>query len=423
MSDSAGNDILREAIAAEKGGDRSTARLLLALATEAAPKNEIAWIWRASLSENPVESIKFLETALNINPTSEAANEALRNSLLNAGITAAQAGDRETARVYLIRATEASPKNEIAWMWRAGVTDNPAEALTFLEKALEINPANEKAKNAAEYYRNKIKAAQAWYCPICQTKSQTKFVNCPECRCVLSLADFADAISNFKSDEPKINEGLARLQRKLTEKAEFATHYYIGMALLNLQRFPESIEHFNAAQILNPDNLHFAQNLAALQKRLQKKSKKAKVDTPVPGAQLTPLETILPISSALPPKKRVVVADGSPTMVRLIHLALAKAGYDVIDAADGYDVVESLAASPPPDAAIVDVDLPGFDGYETCRKIRQKPETASIPVVLLTEQDEIFDKKRGKMAGMTVSLSKPFQPDALIRLIREFCPT
>ena len=423
MSEGAGNEILREAIAADKAGDRPTARLLLALATEADPRNDLAWMWRASVCENPTESIPFLENALGINPSNEMANEALRAAVLNAGVAAAQAGNKETARGFLSRVCELAPDNEVAWMWRAGVTDAPAEALSYLEKVLEINPANEKAKTAAEFYRAKLKAVPEWYCPICQTKSTKKFVTCPECRCVLSLADSTDAVNNFKSDEAKILQGISRLQAKLGEKAEFTTHYYLGMALLNLQRFPEAIRHFHEAGKLNPDNAFFGQHLKALEKRLDGRSKKAKTETPVPSSRNTPIETMVKPASAEPPKKCVLVADGSSTMLRLINFTLTRAGYRIIEATDGNDVAEILNGTDIPDAAILDVDLPGADGYSTCKLIRSKAETEDIPIVLLSEKDEIFDKKRGKMAGMTVSLSKPFQPDALVRLILEFCPT
>lgn len=419
MSEGGGNDVLREAIAAAKAGDRSGARLLLALVTQDDPRNELAWIWRASLSDDPIETISHLEKALAVNNTSTAALEAMKVARLNAGVAAAQAGKREAAREWLRQACEDNPASEVAWMWRAGVTDDPTEALAHLDKVLEINPANERAKTAADYYRARLQASRQWYCPICQAKSATRFIVCPDCRCVLSLANSDEAINNFKSDEKKALAGIARLEASLLEKPEFATHYYIGMALLNLQRFPDSLEHFRAARELNPDNEFFAQHLAVVEKRTQHKTKKSKAEAGKPA-----VEPPAPVIEATPepPRKCVIVADASPTMCRLLRHALTRAGYRVLEATDGGDVRELLRSGDHPDAAVLDVDLPGEDGYALCKQIRQNPETAGIPVILLSEKDGIFDKSRGKKAGMTVRMSKPFPPDELARVVRQRCP-
>jgi len=70
----------------------------------------------------------------------------------------------------------------------------------------------------------------------------------------------------------------------------------------------------------------------------------------------------------------------------------------------------------------VDVVMPGMDGLTFCKRIRQDPATAEVPVIILSAYDGVLDRVRGKMAGSDRYLTKPFEPAALVRAVREFCP-
>jgi Tfp pilus assembly protein PilF len=77
------------------------------------------------------------------------ANEELQN-LLRTGIQAAQSGNKAIARRILEQVTEQDPRNELAWIWLASIADSAAERRTYLQKVLEINPQNERARQALE---------------------------------------------------------------------------------------------------------------------------------------------------------------------------------------------------------------------------------------------------------------------------------
>jgi DNA-binding response OmpR family regulator len=115
----------------------------------------------------------------------------------------------------------------------------------------------------------------------------------------------------------------------------------------------------------------------------------------------------------------IMLVDDDESLIALTGLILKRAGYTIQQAYDGYQALEALADQMP-DLFIVDVMMPGMDGFELCRQLRAKPETAQHPIILLsarTDQDSIFE---GLSSGANLYLGKPIPPDELIARIKEF---
>ena len=110
------------------------------------------------------------------------------------------------------------------------------------------------------------------------------------------------------------------------------------------------------------------------------------------------------------------MVDDSPTICKLVSLTLEKHGYRVITAASGLEALAKLNDGLP-SLILLDITMPGIDGYQLCRIIRGNQETASIPVVMLTGKDGFFDKVKGRIAGSTEYITKPFNPEALLRAV------
>jgi DNA-binding response OmpR family regulator len=105
-------------------------------------------------------------------------------------------------------------------------------------------------------------------------------------------------------------------------------------------------------------------------------------------------------------KQKLLLVDADPRSVRVLEVSLKKAGYSVTTATDGLDAlvkIESLT----PDLVLSDTRLPKLDGYALVRKLKERPEWASIPVVFLTSQKSIEDKIRGLELGVEDYLTKP----------------
>jgi CheY-like chemotaxis protein len=105
-------------------------------------------------------------------------------------------------------------------------------------------------------------------------------------------------------------------------------------------------------------------------------------------------------------KQKLLLVDADPRSVRVLEVSLKKAGYSVTTATDGLDAlakIESLT----PDLVLSDTRLPKLDGYTLVRKLKERPEWSSIPIVFLTSQKSIEDKIRGLELGVEDYLTKP----------------
>ena len=93
-------------------------------------------------------------------------------------------------------------------------------------------------------------------------------------------------------------------------------------------------------------------------------------------------------------------------------------GFDVETAVDGQDCLERVAEIDP-DVITLDVMMPRLDGWETAVQLRKSPETAHIKVVLITARAQEDDKNHGSRVGADAYLTKPFDPNEMIRVVRE----
>jgi DNA-binding response OmpR family regulator/signal transduction histidine kinase len=115
-------------------------------------------------------------------------------------------------------------------------------------------------------------------------------------------------------------------------------------------------------------------------------------------------------------RKTLLVVDDSPEMIGLVRAVLGKHGYDVLIATDGRKALDRAAAERP-DLILLDILMPGMDGYETCRRLREQPETRNLPVIFLSALTETHDKIAGFELGAVDFVTKPIDfPELLARI-------
>lgn len=114
---------------------------------------------------------------------------------------------------------------------------------------------------------------------------------------------------------------------------------------------------------------------------------------------------------------RVLVVDDIAPNVKLLEAKLTSEYYDVITATSGAQALERVVADSP-DIVLLDVMMPGMDGFEVCRRIKSNPAVAHIPVVMVTALTDATDKVRGLEAGADDFLSKPVNDVALMARVR-----
>ncbi|NLA11209.1 MAG: response regulator transcription factor [Firmicutes bacterium] len=109
-------------------------------------------------------------------------------------------------------------------------------------------------------------------------------------------------------------------------------------------------------------------------------------------------------------KTKVLLVDDEKTLVKALKFNLEKEGFQVEEAFDGEEALEKALRNRP-DIIILDLMLPGLDGFEVCREIRKKEE---IPIIMLTAKGEDFDKVLGLELGADDYMTKPFNPRELV---------
>lgn len=120
---------------------------------------------------------------------------------------------------------------------------------------------------------------------------------------------------------------------------------------------------------------------------------------------------------------RILVVDDNTDLLQMIRLLLEeRGGHEVILAADGEDGLRK-AARTPPDLAIIDIMMPGMTGYEVCRRLRQEPATADIPIIVLTARGQDIDRQAALEAGADLHIPKPISMAELLERVNDMLAT
>ena len=116
---------------------------------------------------------------------------------------------------------------------------------------------------------------------------------------------------------------------------------------------------------------------------------------------------------------KVMVIDDSNTIRRTAEIFLKSAGCEIILAEDGFDALSKIT-NEHPDIIFVDIMMPKLDGYQTCSLIKRNARYKSIPVIMLSSKDGLFDRARGRMVGSDQYLTKPFTKETLLEAVQTY---
>ena len=116
--------------------------------------------------------------------------------------------------------------------------------------------------------------------------------------------------------------------------------------------------------------------------------------------------------------KRVLVADDEVHILDVVSYKLQNAGLAVITARNGQDALEQ-AKTERPDLLIVDYQMPGLNGLELCRQLREDPETSRIPAIMLTARGLDVEQAELDRAGIKIVIAKPFSPREVLSCVEE----
>src|SRR5438105_4249420 len=301
--------------------------------------------------------------------------------VLRQAMTAAKSNDNAKTRELLLEVIRLDQDNETAWQWLAGVAETPLEATAALERVLLLNPKNDKAK--AELRPVRLKAGM-------------------EAARGKDILTARRLLRTTVADDPNNEQG--------------------WFWLASVSESPhEAIAHLRRALALNPNNTAAKKGIDYYNAKIAKLTESGVLAT---GRSKTGSSGALPtvggskLPEAPPPPRKLLVIDPNRTIRKLVAMAAAPEGFAVTEAGDAPEAIERLREIGTPDLVLVAANMPGMDGYEFCKVLRQSHEWKRVPIVMLTEREGLFDKFRGKVAGVDGVLHKPFEPTALAQAIR-----
>lgn len=113
----------------------------------------------------------------------------------------------------------------------------------------------------------------------------------------------------------------------------------------------------------------------------------------------------------------MLLVDDDPAMLRMLEVNFRLSGFTVRTAQRGDEAVD-LAIATPPDALVLDVMMPGLDGYQVAARLRQETALARTPIVFLTARTQDDDRAKGEAVSGSEFVTKPFDPAVLVDTIR-----
>lgn len=410
--------LLREAVTAAKVGNKAAARQLLRQASVHNPNNELVWLWRASLSESPKEAIFYLGEVLRINPQNQKAAAWLDKCKGTGTATVTPDGPKpvgqnlsqppEPGKASMAPATATATATATQGILRVSENvgtstvrpvENGYQQASMVGRAAE--PAAKPADTAMRPKPTVIpftppvgKSAavpalqpqqhQKWRCPFCGNGADVAARRCPSCRAVTVLEDLKEIEKNEGVQEKTVRDALARYEATPAEQRTYEQNLNLALGHLNLREASLALPHLKSAST-------------------QKRNDWA----------------LMGVLDQLQWRKVILVVDDSLTIRKALSSILEKNDYRVVTAEDGSHALKKLNEAVP-DLVLLDITMPWMDGYEVCKNIKSKALTKKVPVVMLSGKDGLFDKVRGKLAGCNDYVTKPFDPDNLLKTIKKY---
>lgn len=353
---------------------------------------------------------------------------------LRKGVSAAQSGDRHAARQLLEEATRLEPNHVIGWLWLAWSADTPAEAARVLREAggRTTQPGAQGALQFADTLASFHFTAEGGYSaegmpsytpPAPAKEPPSPLSGLGETASLGQAAAVARdlPLETMFAPEPPISEDSGTLimepsRMEPPPPPELSAPPAAPPARMASASFPST-------QVLPPTP---AAPSVPPPERMESKplppppAPRAPLSPEPPAAQVYEPEPEAPQADwGEPDQKRILVVDDSPTVCKIVSLTLQKAGYRVLTASDGVEAM-SVIAEGRPDLVLLDITMPRMDGYQLCKLIKGYEATKGIPVVMLSGKDGFFDRVRGRFAGCSDYITKPFDPDALVQKVEKY---
>jgi twitching motility two-component system response regulator PilG len=312
-----------------------------------------------------------------------------------------------------------NPDNSIAWLWYSRCLGNLKTISDALAKCFRLTPKNlqiieeiHKLKQAYIHVHDK----RVRRCPFCWAPLEAKGEQCHYCKAGLSIAKALDSSTQEQASSKFLISAVTRYTDVAARENNIKAIFYLSLANCNLNKVQEALDLLNEVSRINPDNKFLSDQLNIVVNHVTTRlaDYTEYEDRSIEDIMREPLigQTIQT------QKKKILVVEDSPTTRKVVVLTLKQKGYVMVEARDGLEALGKVNEERP-DLVLLDIILPKMDGYRILSIIRKTPELKDTPVILLTSKDGVINKVKGKLAGSTDYLTKPFETNDLIETVRK----
>jgi twitching motility two-component system response regulator PilG len=432
--------LVTEARGAASAGNLAAARALAAESAQLVPADPAPWLALASLAADHTDRIDALRQASTLRPEDSRLRTQLRQALLARGVMIA-AADRVEARARFNEAAELNPLDARVWQALATLSDSRAESLPHLRQLIRVAPDHRRGRlslHAALVAEAHECAAAGHNDAACERWREAIALNGGDVESWLGLAaatsdhdEAARAVESAYESDPLDERAVAAMDRLRGPQFDPSAEIAPDDAFSRFESAAGALAPFE----LPEDAFDPGDSLLDAFAQLADEAAPEPAPPVVPAPPLAPapvveapapiVEVAEPVLEAASPAtasatRTVMVVDDSPTIRKILGLTLERAGYAVVAEPDGESALARLAEQVP-DLILLDISMPGLDGYEVCKRIKQDERTGNVPVIMLSGKGAFFDKVKGKMAGATEYLTKPFETPAVLAVVTSHC--
>lgn len=264
------------------------------------------------------------------------------------------------------------------------------------ENGFYLQTENQQEENADKTTVEKIA------CPFCNAENEPTAFVCNWCHAMLSISDLEMLLAHQEVNTEMLANAVERMEVEKNLR-DFSSDElkFLGIGQINLKNLRQGYSSLQAASKLNPNDIVLSAQVNAL------------------AIRLSEIEQQESVHSSMPKNRTILVVDDSATVRKLVSGKLEKCGHEVVCAIDGVDALEKINALVP-DLILLDITMPRMDGYQVCKLIRNNEATKDVPIVMISGKDGFFDKVRGRMAGTTGYITKPFGPETLMKTVEAY---
>jgi twitching motility two-component system response regulator PilG len=322
------------------------------------------------------------------------------------------------AKVIFGQLLKSNPKNGKLWLWYSKVSNDMKTIITAQKNAAILLPTDTEVKSFGRKIQIALTAGcpqigEVSHCPFCWTPVVSRLNQCPFCLAHIVIHKGIFSTTSSKPDATIMTRAVWRYEEVIAVTDEARPSFNLGLAYLNLGKVTKAIKAIRQATEIDPDNIYYSGQLSDLldyTANLELNSEDAEIDIEAedddPGSQDDS-------------KKKVMIVEDSNTTRKAIAMMLSMNNFDVIQASNGEEALVVLQQATP-DLILLDVIMPGLDGYQVLSQIKKNSRLKDIPVIMLSARDSLLDKMKGKMSSSSEYLTKPFQVDKLMEKLNNY---